>query len=194
MTNKKISVIRTLRNGALAGSIACLAAAAAISIAGLQDHGDKADIIVVPGNTVHADGSLSERLKSRLDAAITIYREHRAPIIFVSGGTGSEGHDEAGAMAAYLVMHKIPASAIVQDPLGIDTAATASNAANYLKANKLRSAFVATQYFHVPRTVLALERQGVNVTGTRHARYVESRDIYSLAREVIGYATYFGLP
>lgn len=183
---------RKFRLAFLALLLACLLAAAAIAMVGLHDHGEAADLIVVPGNTVHADGSLSERLKARLDAAITLYQERRAPRIFVSGGTGIEGRDEAAAMAAYLVANHIPANAIVEDPLGVDTAATARNAATYLKANKLRTAFVATQYFHVPRTALALERQGVKVTGTRHARYVELRDIYSLAREVIGYVIYFG--
>jgi vancomycin permeability regulator SanA len=185
-------MIRKLRIAFLALLIAGLIAAAALVAAGLHDHGDTADIIVVPGNTVYADGSLSERLKARLDAAITLYEEHRAPLIFVSGGTGIEGRDEAAAMAGYLVANNIPSTVIVQDPLGVDTAATAANAAQYLKANKLRTAFVATQYFHIPRTALALERQGVKVTGTRHARYVEFRDIYSLAREVIGYVVYFG--
>lgn len=185
---------RRLRLAFLALLIAGLAAAAAIAMVGLNDHGDTADIIVVPGNTVHADGSLSERLKARLDAAITIYQERRAPIVFVSGGTGSEGRDEAAAMAAYLVAKKIPASAIVQDALGVDTAATAANAAKYLKANKLQTAFVATQYFHIARTELLLERQGVRVTGTRFARYIELRDGYSLAREVAGYARYYAFP
>ena len=185
-------MVRKLRLAFLALLLAGLMAAAALVAVGVHDHGEAADIIVVPGNTVHADGSLSERLKARLDAAITLYQERRAPIIFVSGGTGIEGQDEAAAMAAYLVANKIPISAIVQDPLGIDTAATASNAAKYLKANKLRTAFVATQYFHIARTALALEKRGVKVTGTRHARYVEFRDIYSLAREVIGYVIYFG--
>ena len=188
----KLVMVRRFRLAFLALLTACLLAATAIAMVGLYDHGDAADIIVVPGNTVNADGSLSERLKARLDAAITLYQERRAPLIFVSGGTGIEGRDEAAAMAAYLVANNIPATAIVQDPLGVDTGATATNAANYLKVHNLRTAFVATQYFHIARTALALERQGVNVTGTRHARYVELRDIYSLAREVIGYVIYFG--
>ena len=185
-------MVRKLRLAFLVLLLAGLMGAAALVAVGVHDHGDAADMIVVPGNTVHADGSLSERLQARLDAAITLYQERRSPLIFVSGGTGVEGRDEAAAMAGYLIAHKIPASAIVQDPLGVDTAATAANASTYLKAHHLRTAFVATQYFHIPRTALALERQGVIVTGTRHARYVEFRDVYSLAREVIGYVIYFG--
>lgn len=170
---------------------AYLTAAAAIALVGFRDHAATADIIVVPGNRVRPDGSLSARLQSRLDVAIELFNEHKAPTIFVSGGTGREGRDEAAAMAAYLMAHGVAAAAVVQDPLGVDTAATAANAARYLRAHRLQSAIVATQYFHVARTTLALERSGIRVTGTRHARYFELRDAYSLAREVVGYAAYY---
>ncbi len=146
---------------------------------------------MVPGNTVLPDGTLGGRLQARLDTALQLYTEKRAPSIFVSGGTGREGHDEAAAMAAYLRDHGVPPSAIVQDPLGIDTAATARNAAKYLREHRLHSALVATQYFHVARTRLALERSGVTVAGSAHARDFEARDAYSLAREVAGYAVYY---
>ncbi|MES2317931.1 MAG: hypothetical protein V4631_10595 [Pseudomonadota bacterium] len=49
---------------------------------------------------------------------------------------------------------------------------------------------VASQYFHLPRASLAFERAGIPVAGTVHARYFEARDVYSLAREVVGYGAY----
>ncbi len=162
-----------------------------IAAAGMEDHGTTADIIVVPGNTVLADGTPSERLKARLDVALALYREKRAPVIFVSGGVGREGRDEAEAMAAYLMSNGVPPQAIVRDSAGATTAATAENAAKYLRANQRQSALVATQYFHVARTRLALERNGVHVAGTMHARYFELRDAYSLPREVLAYAFYY---
>jgi uncharacterized SAM-binding protein YcdF (DUF218 family) len=185
--------MKLIRTVAAVATACYLVAAAVLAGVGLHDQAAPADVIVVPGNTVQPDGTPSDRLGARLDAAITLFNEHQAPVIFVSGGVGEEGHDEAAAMARYLVAHGVPADAIVQDPLGFDTAATAANAAAYLRANKLRSALVATQYFHVARTTLALERQGLSVTGSRHARYVEWRDMYSLAREVIGYALYLAI-
>lgn len=166
-------------------------AAGAIALLGFRDHATTADIIVVPGNTVRPDGTVSPRLQSRLDVALQLYREGLAPAIFVSGGTGREGRDEAAAMAAYLVAQGVAPRAIIQDPLGVDTGATAVNAAHYLRTHQLHSAIVATQYFHVARTTLALERSGVRVAGTRHARYFELRDAYSLFREVLGYAAYW---
>ncbi len=136
-----------------------------IAAAGMDDRGTTADIIVVPGNTVNADGS--------------------------PGGVGREGRDEAEAMAAYLVSNGVPPQAVVRDSSGATTAATAENAAKYLRAKQRQSALVATQYFHVARTRLALERNGIRVAGTAHARYFELRDAYSLPREVFAYAFYY---
>lgn len=168
-----------------------LIVALSIAIAGFADQSGNADLIIVPGNTIQADGTPSDRLKARLDVAATLFRQNKAPRIFVSGGLGKEGFDEARSMAAYLVAIGIPAAAIVQDPAGIDTAATARNAARYLQEHKQSRAIVATQFFHVARTALALRRAGVQVTGSSSANYFELRDAYSLAREVPGYAVYW---
>ena len=146
-----------------------LLASAAIVAAGLDDHIAPADMIVVPGNTVAPDGTPSPRLQARLDAALTQFRNRQSPRIFVSGGTGKEGFDEAAAMAGYLLRQGVPASAIIEDNQGWTTEATAKNAATYLRAHGLRTARVATQYFHVPRFRLALERAGVTVSGQVHA-------------------------
>ncbi len=193
MPMRMVKVVWLRKLGVIACVVAVLycVAAALIAYVGLHDQVAAADIIVVPGNTVQPDGLPSERLKSRLDIALRLFKERRAPAIFVSGGVGREGHDEAAVMAAYLIANGVPSNAIVRDSLGVTTAATAANAAKYLHANKLHSALVATQYFHVARTCLALERSGVIVSGAAHARYFEVRDAYSLAREVLGYAVYF---
>lgn len=167
-----------------------LGAVSAIVARGLNDQVSHGDVIVVPGNTVASDGTPSPRLQARLDVALKLFQEHRAPLIFVSGGTGKEGFDEAVAMFNYLAKNGVPSNAIIRDGAGIDTAATARNAAEFMRANKLKSAIVATQYFHVARTKLALEHNGVEVAGTAHARYFETRDLYSIPREVVGYIVY----
>lgn len=174
-----------------AGCLLLFASACAwVTVTGLADHAAPADIIIVPGNTVHADGTLSQRLQARLDAAIALYKGRLAPKILVSGGTGAEGRDEAAAMAAYLERNGVPATAIIRDAQGVTTAATAQNAAQYLRTLNGHSALVATQFFHVARTRLALERCGIRVSGTVHAQYFEMRDIYSLMRETVGLVYY----
>lgn len=166
--------------------LACLV----LALAGLRDRPGRGRLIVVPGNTVLADGSPSPRLRARLEAALVLYRDGSAPAVFVSGGIGREGFNEAAVMAAWLVERGVPPEAIVQDPYGIDTAATARNAAAWLRDHGGGSALVATQYFHVPRTVLALEREGVRVAGHVHPAFVEARDLYAVPREVAAYAAY----
>jgi uncharacterized SAM-binding protein YcdF (DUF218 family) len=168
-----------------------LLATTALVLAGLNDKLAPADVIVVPGNTILPDGTPSPRLQARLDVALKQFQEHRAPRILVSGATGKEGFDEAASMARYLQSRGVAASAIIEDNQGWTTDATARNAAALMRAHGWKTAMVATQYFHVPRFRLALERAGIAVSGQVHAPYFELRDLYSVPRETVGYAVYF---
>ena len=94
-------------------------------------------------------------------------------------------------MAHYLRGQGVPATAIVRDEAGNTTEATALHAAAYMHQHGLRKALVASQYFHIVRTGLALREQGVLVVGGAYARYLEWRDGYSLAREVFAVPVYW---
>lgn len=181
---------RRLKQVALYGIVGFVLAAVFIVMAGMDDRVADADVIIVPGNTIGPDGRPSPRLQARLDAALRLFRERHAPLIFVSGGIGKEGFDEAESMSAYLVENGIPHSAIIKDNLGIDTEATTRNAATFMRNRNLQKVLIATQYFHVPRIKLALERNGVQVSGSLHPRFFELRDLYSIPREVVAYVGY----
>lgn len=172
------------------GLIMFVCATAVLVAVGMSDRIAYADMIVVPGNTVGPNGKPSARLQARLDAALNLYRGGYAPIIFVSGGTGKEGFDEAQSMFNYLAEQGVPPGAVVRDDEGVDTEATAKNAAEFMRGKNLRTALVATQYFHVPRTKLALERHHVQVNGNLHPAFFELRDLYSSPREVVAYFVY----
>ncbi len=175
----------------LSALVVFLLATATLVLAGLHDKLAPADVIVVPGNTILPDGTPSPRLQARLDAALTQFQAGLAPRILVSGATGKEGFDEAASMAGYLLKHGVPASAIIEDNQGWTTDATARNAALLMRQHGWQTAMVATQYFHVPRFRLALERAGITVSSQVHAPYFELRDLYSVPRETVGYAVYF---
>lgn len=158
---------------------------------GLHDELKHADVAVVLGSKVELDGKPSNRLKARLDRTVELYQAKWFSAIIVSGGVGKEGFDEAAVMRDYLVESGIPADVILLDSKGVNTAATAANAQPLMKQHDWRSVLVVTQYFHVTRSVLAMRQAGTAEVYSAGARYFEWRDLYSIPRELVGYAAYW---
>jgi uncharacterized SAM-binding protein YcdF (DUF218 family) len=181
---------RVLLFVALPVALAFTLAAALIVADGLTDDIHAADVAIVPGNTVEKDGRPSARLGARLDQTIALYRQGLFPDVIVSGGVGSEGFDEAEVMKRYLVENGVPEGSVHLDSGGATSHLTARNASRMMREKGWRSALVVTQYFHVPRMRLAMKRSGVTPVFSSHARYFELRDVYSTAREVVGYVSY----
>ena len=175
---------------ALVGISIFLSSALAITIDGFRDRISESDVAIVFGSKVNPDGTLSTRLAARLNKSIELYRQNMFSHIIVSGGTGKEGVDEAVAMKTYLLAHQIPAAAIFTDNHGNNTEATAKNSLSLMRAHGFKSALIISQYFHISRAHLALKQCGISPLYTAHANYFEWRDMYSLAREVIGYYDY----
>ena len=95
-------------------------------------------------------------------------------------------------MAAYLHAHGVPASALLQDDAGRNTAATAANTAHLQP--KPRRVLVVTQWFHVTRAVLAMRRQGFTNVSAAWPLFFEPRDVYSFLREAIAVPVYLLRP
>lgn len=167
-----------------------LVAVGLLVCSGMNDRLGKAHVALVLGNKVHPDGTPSPRLKARLDLAADLFRKGYFPKVIVSGGTGIEGVPEGTAMRDYLVSAGIPASAILVDDQGVDTQASAENTVSIMQAGKMKSVFVITQYFHIPRSRLALSKLGVSRIFNAHPDYFEARDIYSTVREIPAYLKY----
>lgn len=181
---------RVLLITALSVVLAFILAASLIVADGLTDDIHAADVAIVPGNTVERDGRPSARLSARLDQTVALYRRGLFTAVIVSGGLGSEGFDEAEVMKRYLMENGVPEGNVYVDSGGATTRLTAVNASRMMRENGWRSAMVITQYFHVPRTRLALKRSGIAPVFSAHAPYFELRDVYSIPREVVGYTAY----
>lgn len=178
-------------SAAIAGGAAVvLVAATLIIVDGLTDDVHHSDVAVVLGSKVNRDGSASPRLAARLSKARDLHRDGMVAAIIVSGGTGKEGVPEGSAMKQWLVGQGVPEAAILVDDAGVDTMATARNAAAMMQAHGFNSAIVVTQYFHISRTRLAFSKNGHPDVGSAHPDYFEMRDLYSIAREIPGYASY----
>ena len=161
-----------------------------LSIAGLRDDLGHAEVALVLGNTVAPDGTPSPRLRARLDKTLELYRQGYFPMIIVSGGVGKEGYDEAVVMRDYLAAHDVPGDRIITDSAGHTTYASARNTRRIAQQRHFDSVFVISQYFHIPRSRLALRRFGFTTVHSAHADYMEARDIYAVPRELAGYIRY----
>lgn len=160
---------------------------AMLAAIGLSARPRPGELAVVLGNTVVA-GQPSPRLRARLDVAVGLFRAGLVRRVLVSGGIEPSGDDEAAVMGRYLVAEGIPQAAIVEDPLGDDTFATARHTADLLDPGD--GVVVVTQWFHIPRTMLAMRRCGLRKVSGAWPRYVEWRDVYSFLREAVALPTY----
>ncbi len=167
-----------------------LVGTACIVVAGLKDHLGKADIGLVLGSKVELDGTPSPSLRGRLDETVDLYRDGYFPRVIASGGVGKEGYDEALVMKDYLVSHGVPQGRVIVDSGGATTFASARNTLQIVRRENLKSVFVISQYFHLPRARMALRRFGISQLYSAHAHLFEARDIYSAPREVFGYLSY----
>lgn len=162
-----------------------------ICLDGLNDHLFRADVAVIPGNKVESDGTISDRLRSRVDRGLELYQEGWVDFLLVSGGTGKEGYDESRAMADYLLQQGVPDSVIIRDSLGNNTMLTAQNTRKIMDDRNFRSAIIVTHYYHISRTRLALWGAGVHDIGNAAAHAnPEWRDPYSIFREFAGFYVY----
>ena len=159
-----------------------------IIIDGLNDDKPKGEIAIVFGNKVNEDGTLSPRLKSRLDKALELYNDSLISFLFVSGGLGKEGFYEGNKMKEYLVSRGVNENRIVVDNEGNTTMLTAKN----FKAvyPEIESVTLVSQFYHISRAKLAFRKMGVKEVSGVSADYFEWRDFYSLFREFFGYYKY----
>ena len=130
-----------------------------------------ADVAVVLGSKVQKDGTPSSGLQRRLERARDLYRKGAIKAVFVSGGRGSEGFEEADIMRAVLIQSGIPADAIIVDRAGNNTRLTAMHAHRIMEERGWQSAIAISQYYHVPRAKLALRQEGVAQVSGAAAEY-----------------------
>ncbi|MDQ2793264.1 MAG: YdcF family protein [Bacteroidota bacterium] len=160
-----------------------------VVVDGLRDEGKTADVAVILGNKVNEDGTLSTRLKQRLECGLQLYRRGRTKQLMVSGGLGKEGFLEGDKMKLFLLEQGVPDSVIIVDNHGNNTLATVKNTLRLKDSLNFKSILVVSQYFHITRTKMLFRRQGFTNISSTSPRYFEARDIYALLREFAAYYT-----
>ena len=150
-----------------------------------------ADVAVILGNEVLADGSLSARLEARTKAGLTLFQKGMVDRIVVSGGKGKSGYYEADAMRDYLVAHGVPENKIIVDNHGDNTWLTATNLKALQQQYGFKSVIAVSQYFHVLRSMTTLKRVGFSDVQGYSPSYYELRDMFSMPREFVAYYVYW---
>jgi hypothetical protein len=86
-----------------------------------RDTGEAADVIMVMGAAQY-DGRPSPQLAARLDHALLLFNEGRAPVIAVTGGKRpGDRYTEAEASRRYLVARGVDEEAILAEASGAST-------------------------------------------------------------------------
>jgi len=154
----------------------------------VDDKESQAQFGVIFGSKVNEDGSLSPRLKARLDKGYSLFQENVIEAFYVSGGLGKEGFQEGSVMAKYLEEQGVPNHLIQIDNQGTTTRRTALN---FVRDNPGQStALVVSQYFHVTRCKLAFKQVGISQVKGIACDHHEFRDAYSAFREFFGFYKY----
>jgi uncharacterized SAM-binding protein YcdF (DUF218 family) len=119
--------------------------------------------LVVLGCQVHADGTLSEALRERMDKAYAYLAEHPQAKAVLTGGQGAdEPLPEAQAMAAYLVDKGIPEERLYLDETSGNTWENLAHAKDILEAENLGGNIaVVTSETHMARALYAAEKMGL---------------------------------
>ncbi|HTE10980.1 MAG TPA: YdcF family protein [Chitinophagaceae bacterium] len=164
-----------------------------ITIDGLRDYDGKADVAIILGNLVYADGNLSAWLQGRVDKAIVLYKEGRVKKIFASGGIGTKEvayRAEGDAMKNYLVAHGVPAADIVADNYGQNTFLTAKNFIAWNKNYHFSSVIVVSSFYHITRSKYILRKLGFKNVYNAASDYYSFKDVVGTLREIPAFYKY----
>src|SRR5664279_5725521 len=133
---------------------------AGIDLYGYKQQSERADVICLFGAAVWGS-SPSPELEARILWATQLYREGRAPLLFLSGGPTGSNLSESDVMGAVAVKQGVPRSALVLDNAGITTAQTLTDLKHYMQGNALTSCLMVSSPFHMARIMVLARLYGL---------------------------------
>lgn len=116
--------------------------------------------IVVPGASVHRDGTLSGVLETRMETALLAAETWPEARLLLSGTAIPGGYSEPEAMRRWVLERGIAPERIVLDRTGTDTRATIRNL-----GTPSGHLLIVSQGWHLPRALWSARRRGWNASG-----------------------------
>ncbi len=137
-----------------------------IKVQSTMDEARPADIIVVLGAAEYR-GRPSPVLEARLNHALFLYLQRRAPLILTTGGAGGDPvYTESEVGRRYLSRRGVPSESILVEAEGESTAHSAAAVAEMMRRRGLKSCIVVSDGYHIYRVKKMLEFQGLQVYGS----------------------------
>ncbi|MBR5314943.1 MAG: YdcF family protein [Clostridia bacterium] len=119
------------------------------------------DCILVLGAGVRGNRP-SPMLQDRLDYAIDLYNQGKAPKLLMSGDHGQTDYDEVNIMKAYAIEKGIPSEDIFMDHAGFSTYESIYRAKQVFEAEKI---IIVTQEYHLFRALYVANALEVDAVG-----------------------------
>lgn len=140
-----------------------------------------ADVIVVLGASVFADGTPSGILQDRLDDGIALYFAGVAPKLIMSGDNGTESYNEVRVMKQYAIAQGVPSEDIFCDHAGFSTYESMYRAKYVFGCQRI---VVATQTYHLYRALWSAKSLGMQATGVPSDYHEYQKQLQYDIREV----------
>ncbi len=123
-------------------------------------------IVVLGGNTANGRANWflpydKDTAIMRVDTAADLYLAGRAPKVVLSGGALEGNVSEAQGMAHRMRQHGVPDSALVLENASRNTYENAALTEDTLRANEIKKVLLVTSALHMPRSMAAFSKQGV---------------------------------
>jgi vancomycin permeability regulator SanA len=194
------AVSETSRRKLLPALAICAACAALFPFAqmlffGKTDYRRPADIAVVLGARVYADGRPSDALADRVRTACNLYRNGTVKKLLFSGGPGDGSVHETEGMRRLAIQLGVKSEDILLDAHGVNTQATVKNTEAVFQQLHASRILVVSHFYHLPRIKLAYHREGWEVyTVPAKESYLLRQMPFNMAREVAALWVYYFRP
>jgi uncharacterized SAM-binding protein YcdF (DUF218 family) len=159
-------------------------------------HGDpirKADAIIVFGAAEYV-GRPSPVLKARLDHALALYDQGLAPVVITTGGAGLDPvYSEGGVGRDYLTKHGIPDVSLIAETHADDTAESADRVGAIMHKNRMKTALVVSDAYHMFRIKQMMMRVGVQAIAAPRPDSVPKTfwgRVYGVGRETVSFCAW----
>lgn len=162
---------------------------------GCTDYRRPADVAVVFGCRVFADGTPSHALHDRVRTAAELYRDGLVRRLLLSGGPGDGDVHETAAMRRLAIEFGVDPQDILLDPDGLNTEATVRNSLRTRAGERTPRLLAVSHFYHLPRVKLCYHRAGAEVyTVPAREDYLLRGLARYMGREIVALLWYYIAP